>query len=247
MLLKLIVDIGNTSSKIAVFSNDEIIDFRVINDKLIEVVKEVIVSFPDICSSILSSVSNHDGQVSNLLQEKGYFIELNHTTNVPFKNMYQSTTTLGKDRIAIAAAGIAAYPDENVLVIDMGTCVTYDFINADGEYLGGAISPGLTMRFDSLGKFTHGLPTLDKPSADEEVNLIGKTTHESITSGVINGLKMEVEHIINQYEALFSPLKIIISGGDYLYFENLAKSNIFASPNIVVYGLKKILDFNEKN
>ncbi len=247
MLLKLIVDIGNTSSKIAVFSNDEIIEFRVIKESLIEVLKEIIISFPDICSSILSSVSNHDGEVSKFLQGKGYFIELTHTTKVPFKNMYQSAATLGKDRIAIAAAGSLAYPGENVLVIDTGTCVTYDFINADGDYLGGAISPGLTMRFDALSKFTHELPRLDKPSAEKEVNLVGKTTHESITSGVINGLKTEVEHIINQYEALFSPLKIIISGGDYLYFENLVKSNIFASPNIVVHGLKKILDFNEKN
>jgi len=247
LYLKLVVDIGNSFTKLAVFSNDEIIDFQTIEKIDIEYLRLTIKKHPKISSSILSSVALHDIQLNDFLSQNGFFIELTHTTPVPFKNKYGTPDTLGKDRIAIASAAVQLYPKENVLIIDTGTSITYDIVNSNKEYHGGGISPGLNMRFKALHNFTHRLPLVQIPSAETNINLVGDSTESSITTGVVNGVLAEVENIITQYSSVYSPLKIIISGGDYKYFERLVKSNIFASPNIVVRGLKNILDFNENN
>ena len=245
--MKLVIDIGNTNAKIAIFNNDDIADFKVIENITPDSISLFLNKYPEIQSAILSSVSEFDRKIINLLETYASVIELTHNTPLPFKNKYNTTKTLGKDRLAIASAASTIYPEENVLVIDAGTCVTYDMINNKGEYLGGAISPGLNMRLKALNTFTDGLPLVDLPNDVNEIELIGNTTNSSILSGVIIGLTSEMENVINQYESRFPTLKTIISGGDYKYFEKLAKSNIFASPNIVIHGLKKILDFNEED
>lgn len=244
--MKLVIDIGNSFTKLAVFSGDEIIDFITNEIVSLELLKSILHKYPQIGSSILSSVAEHDPGLVDFLSQIGFFIELSHSTKVPFKNSYSTPNTLGKDRIAIAAAAAHLYPNENVLVIDTGTSITYDLVLSSGEYVGGGISPGLNMRLNALHNFTHRLPLINLPDPETEINLVGNSTESSIQSGVVNGLKAEVENIINQYNNSFSPLKVMISGGDYKYFERLVKSDIFAAPNIVVFGLKYILDFNEK-
>ncbi len=244
--MKLVIDIGNSFTKLAVFDGDEIIDFITKKDMSIDVLKVILQNYPQINSSILSSVAAHDLSLNEILIEKGFFIELNHDTAIPFINSYATPDTLGKDRIAIASAAASMYPDENVLIIDTGTSITYDLVLSNGEYVGGGISPGLNMRFNALHNFTHRLPLVELPDPETEISLVGNSTESSILSGVVNGLNAEVENIINQYNNTFSPLKVMISGGDYKYFERLVKSNIFAAPNLVVFGLKYILDFNEK-
>ncbi len=245
--MKLIVDIGNSFTKLAVFKDNEVIDFQTIKEIDVDVLKSTLQKYPQLVSSILSSVAHHDVRLNDFLTQCGYFIELDQNTPVPFINSYGTPHTLGKDRIAIAAAAVLLYPDENVLIIDTGTSITFDIVTANREYLGGSISPGLNMRFKALHNFTHRLPLIVAPDPGATINLIGDSTESSILTGVVNGLRAEVENTINQYNKLFSPLKIIISGGDYKYFERLVKSNIFAAPNIVVRGLKNILDFNENN
>ncbi len=245
--MKLVVDIGNSFTKLAVFKGEEIIDFQTIKKPEIKVLSKLLSDFPQISSSIISSVGAHDPQLTNILEEKGTTIELTNNTPVPFINRYGTPQTLGKDRIAIASAATMLHPNQNTLIIDIGTCVTYDIILSSREYLGGGISPGLEMRFKSLHNFTHRLPLINLPDANSNISMVGNSTKTSILSGVIVGLRAEVEHTINQYKKTYSPLITIISGGDYKYFEKLVKSNIFATPNIVVWGLKNILDFNEKN
>lgn len=245
--MKLVVDIGNSFAKLAVFNGNEIIDFQTTEKVNIELLKSTFRNYPQISSSILSSVALHDFHINEFLTRRGFFIELNHNTPVPFINKYGTPDTLGKDRIAIASAAVQLYPEENVLIIDTGTSITYDIVTGGREYLGGGISPGLNMRFKALHNFTHRLPLIQLPDPGAKINLVGDSTSSSILTGVVNGLRAEVENIINQYSSLYSPLKIIISGGNYKYFEKLVKSNIFAAPNIVVRGLKNILDFNEKN
>ncbi len=245
--MKLIIDIGNTSSKIAIFNYNEIIDFQIIEKLNKETLNSILEKHPKIKSSILSSVSKHDDEIISILKKNLFFIELTHSTPVPFNNNYATPASLGKDRIAIASAATSLYPKKNVLVIDAGTCITYDIITNNGDYLGGAISPGLRMRFKALHNFTHSLPLVNLPVNAKEVDLVGNTTSTSILSGVINGINAEMESTINQYKMRYNPLLTVISGGDYYYFEKLLKSNIFATPNIVVHGLKKILDFNEKD
>ncbi len=245
--MKLIIDIGNSYSKIAIFNENTIVNFETLPSININYIELLYEKFPQISSSILSSVALHDTKINELLKRKGFFVELDYNTSVPFINKYSTPATLGKDRIAIASAAAQMYPNNNTLIIDVGTCVTYDMLTNKNEYIGGSISPGLKMRFTALHNFTHKLPLINLPNHDLKIGLVGNSTEASILSGVINGLAAEIESIVNQYSSMYSPLKIIISGGDHKYFERLLKSNIFATSNIVVTGLMYILNFNEKN
>lgn len=244
--MKLVIDIGNSFTKLAVYKSDEIIYFKAIEIITIDILDATFKKYPEIGSSILSSVAVHDIWLNEYLKQQGFFIELTHSTPVPFINRYTTPETLGKDRIAIGSAAAQMYPDENVLIIDTGTSITYDLVTSEKHYLGGGISPGLKMRFKALHNFTHRLPLISLPDPEAEIDLVGNSTESSLLTGVINGLIAEVENIISQYNKKFSPLNTVISGGDYKYFERLLKSNIFAAPNIVVFGLKCILDFNEE-
>jgi type III pantothenate kinase len=139
--------------------------------------------------------------------------------------------------------GQSFFPGRNVLVISTGTCITYDFINNRKEYLGGAISPGMEMRFRALHTFTGRLPLISVKDTHE---LIGNNTAKAILSGVVNGMIGEIEHVAGQYLHLYPDLKVILSGGDLNYFDKRLKISIFAFPNIVLHGLYQILEFNVK-
>jgi type III pantothenate kinase len=244
--MKLILDIGNSFSKMAVFDGEEMIDLQVREDISVEQIQNQLDEHRGIKSAILSNVRNSDKKFAELFKNLEFFIELNHTVPVPFKNIYRSPETLGKDRIAAVAAASKIFPGQNVLIIDAGTCITYDLLNRRNEYIGGAISPGITMRYKALNHFTGKLPLVEA-SLNSEPNPVGDSTSGSITSGVQLAIILEVEGMIAQYSLLFPELKVIVSGGDYFYFDKYLKSNIFATPNIVLKGLKEILDFNEDN
>ena len=135
------------------------------------------------------------------------------------------------------------FPGKNALLIETGTCITYDFIDSDGLYHGGGISPGIRLRFKALHTFTDKLPLIEP---EKDPALIGDTTENAILSGVINGVKAEVSGLISSYESNYENLTIILSGGDLVYFDKNLKNNIFAVPNIVLKGLNIILEFNDK-
>ncbi|MBN2638417.1 MAG: type III pantothenate kinase [Bacteroidales bacterium] len=244
MAEKLIVDIGNTRTKLAVFQNNTLSDLQVYDGPVSGNVLEIVKKHPTIQSSILSSVRNYPENINQILTSLGFFIKLDQNTKLPFENKYGTPSTLGKDRIAIAAEACNHFPGENVLAIDAGTTVTYDFINSKGEYLGGSISPGIHMRLNALHTFTDQLPLIELK--DTQAELTGNSTEHSIISGVLNGMRAEIDGIINQYREQYHSLKIIFGGGDYKYFDKRLKNNIFATPNIVLKGLKVILDFNEE-
>jgi len=170
-------------------------------------------------------------------------LELNNSTSLPINNLYKTIQTLGKDRIAAVTGGANLFPNNDLLIIDAGTCITFDFINANKDYLGGAISPGINLRFKALHNFTGNLPLID-PKAD--VNLIGDSTESSILSGVINGVREEVDGIIGRYKSSYPNMKVIFTGGDVKYFDKYVKNNIFAVENLVLKGLKAILNYNVK-
>jgi type III pantothenate kinase len=170
-------------------------------------------------------------------------LEFNHNTILPINNSYQTPGTLGKDRIAAVVGASSLFPGEDLLIIDAGTCITFDFINAQKEYFGGAISPGINLRFNCLHNFTGNLP-LVHPVA--ETKLIGDSTESSLLSGVINGIREEVDGIINRYKLSFPKLKVVFTGGDIKYFDKYLKNNIFAVENLVLLGLKDILHYNVK-
>jgi len=237
---KLVIDLGNSRAKVAVYLHDELTVVHTIDDPTPEKVYQLGLHKLPIAAGIICSVADNPALYTALFLELTWII-LDNQTPLPIKNNYQTPETLGKDRLAAVTGAYQLYPGQNVLVIDAGTAVTYDFINHKGEYAGGSISPGLTMRFRALHTFTTRLPLLH---AEEISYLTGCNTRESILSGVMNGLRIEIDGIIDQYSILWPSFQVILTGGDAKYFEKILKNSIFASPNLVITGLKLILDYN---
>ena len=168
---------------------------------------------------------------------------MSHTTALPFTLEYQSPDTLGKDRIAAVAGAQAQFPNQNTLVIDAGTCVTYDFLTAEGVYLGGAISPGVQLRLRAMNHYTNKLPLLNWDGIKRPQS-VGNTTINSMLSGAVNGLVLEMRGFVERYEKQYKALKIVITGGDSNFFVKELKNGIFADPNLVLKGLNEILIYN---
>ena len=238
--MNLILDIGNTNTKIAVFEKNVMLKKITINSDLIDKsILKLQKKYP-LKNCIVSSVTKiHSDTIKNIdLFEKS--IELSQKTNVPFQNHYKTPTTLGVDRIALASAAVSQYPNQNTLVIDAGTCITYDFINTSSTYLGGAISPGISIRYKALHQFTSNLPLLE-PS---NYKLIGNDTQSSIHSGILNGVIHEIDGVISQYNSKYSNLTVVLTGGDTNFLAKKLKSSIFATPNFLLEGLNSILIHN---
>lgn len=241
--MNLVIDIGNTKVKAAVFELDTIVEHVVFDEKYFLLEIQNIVKKHKITNCILSSVKETRQECIEELQKVPFFLELDSTTKVPFTNLYSTPKTLGIDRIALVAASVSRFPLRNTLIIDAGTCITYDFMNSKNEYLGGAISPGINIRYKSLHDYTSKLPELTQNDA---YNLIGKSTSESIHSGVINGVINEIEGVISQYKHDFEDLTVILTGGDTKFLSKQLKNSIFANQNFLLYGLNKILTFNNQ-
>jgi len=239
---KLVIDIGNTLKKLAVFEGKSLLFKETLQDLNPLVLREFIQNNGPFRGIIQSTVVIHQPEMEEVLASSGKFIPLTFQTPIPFKNLYQTPATLGKDRIAAVAGAFSIYPGRNVLVIDAGTCITYDFLTKEGEYLGGAISPGIRMRFKAMNTFTGKLPLVE---AEEFDGLIGRTTNESMHSGVYNGIIAEINGFIAQYRDHFNDVIVIITGGDHQFLHNKLKISIFAAPDLVLLGLNEIFDYND--
>lgn len=236
-----VIDFGNTNRKLAVFDNGSMIRMEQFREAGLEQVEKFSASVPDAGHCILASVVNYPAEIREFLSKRFRFIELNENTPVPVVIEYRDRHTLGSDRLAAAVAGSTQFPNQDVLMINAGTCITYDFVDAAGRYLGGSISPGIGMRFKALHTFTDKLPLL---SISDDLPLTGSGTHESIRSGVLHGATAEIEGIVARYRDRYPGLQVILSGGDHNYFIKWLKISIFAIPNSVLIGLQKILEFN---
>jgi len=238
--MNLIIDLGNTQTKVAVFDGDEIIRFENYQSLDLEMVRTGF----DIqnCSGVLlSSVINHNPELEDLVHSFPNGHVLSKNSRLPFENRYDSPSTLGNDRRANAAALYICHPESNALCIDLGTCIKYDFVDKEGHYLGGSISPGFGMRFKALNTFTDKLPLIElQPTQD----LLGTDTNNSIVTGVFNGIVAEINGIIMKYQSKYRGLKIVVTGGDVSFFENEVKSSIFADAFFTLRGLNAILKVN---
>ncbi|MDD7913493.1 type III pantothenate kinase [Polaribacter ponticola] len=241
--MNLAVDVGNTRVKVAVFEKDKVVGLLVFNRVVIISELKKIIKKHKISSAIISSVAILPPNKLKKLEEMVPFLFVSSQTNVPFKNLYSTPKTLGVDRIALVCGAVSKFPQKNVLIIDAGTCITYDFVNEKQEYLGGAISPGIKIRYKSLNNYTSKLPLLN---TKEPVGFIGKSTEESINSGVVNGVIQEIEGIINQYKKKYTDLTVVLTGGDTIFLSKQLKSSIFANQNFLLEGLNGILIFNNK-
>jgi type III pantothenate kinase len=243
--LNLVIDIGNTATKLAIFESDELIEKRQLKSLGLDKLKNLFGEYAQIKNSILCSVINHPLEIEQFLMNHSNFIYFNFETKIPLKNKYLTPETLGKDRLAAAIGANEIFPNQNVLCIDVGTCIKYDFLNSDNEYLGGAISPGITMRYRSLKHFTDKLPLITYSS--DETLLIGRNTEESIRSGVQLGVIAEINQTLENYHSIFPDIKTVLTGGGSTELQKHLKKDIFASPNLILKGLNNVLKYNFSN
>lgn len=242
--MNLSIDIGNTLTKMAVIDDGQVVDIYKTERLDIEFVESILESYPEIDAAIMITCKNLKikSEIGDYLKDKlSVFVDFNADIAVPITNLYESPETLGGDRLAAAIGAKAIYPNNNVLVIDFGTAITFDFVTAENEYVGGNISPGISMRLSALNHFTGNLPLVP---FDENFNLIGTSTERAILNGVINGIIFEVDGYISRFGDKYSDLRIIFTGGDGNFFANQVKNPIFATYNLVVFGLNRILEYN---
>jgi type III pantothenate kinase len=240
MAVTLCFDFGNTRKKAAVFDKAEIKEVIVLADDSVETIQSLISRFQP-AKSILSSVIDHNAAIGELLAAKTRFHQLNHLTSIPFTTPVGKPETIGADRLALAAAAVHFYPKKNNLVIGMGTCVTYNFINKYHEFIGGAISPGMEMRLKALNHFTAKLPLIE---AGSNVPLIGYDTATNILSGVVLGLAKEIDGFIDAYKEKFGNFNVLLTGGDLVHLASHLKNKIFADPDLIFKGLYAISEIN---
>ncbi|SDW53787.1 type III pantothenate kinase [Lutibacter oricola] len=239
--MNLIIDVGNTRIKCAVFNASELIHIEIFTGELVVFEIEKIAKKYSCNRAIISSVKKIKKNILEEINSKIDLIALNSSTKIPFNNKYGTPKTLGVDRIALVASAVSKYPNKNVLVIDAGTCITYDFVDREANYYGGAISPGIKMRYKSLKHYTNKLPELEIGFVD---SLMGNSTNESIHIGVTGGVINEIDSFINKYKEKNRNLTIVLTGGDVNFLAKNVKNSIFANPNFLLEGLNSILTYN---
>lgn len=241
--MNLAIDIGNTLTKIAVIDSGQIMDTFQCEDISVDYLTENIFSaYPGIKNGIMISTRDKNREVEEFLKDKlRNFIIFDYNTPVPITNLYETPTTLGSDRLAAAVGAFSIDSEANSLIVDFGTAITIDFVTAKGEFLGGNISPGANTRFRALHQFTRKLPLRE---LTDETQLLAKNSYSAIESGVINGIVYEIEGYIADLSAEYGDFKIIFTGGDGNFFVKRFKKPIFATRDLVVYGLNKILEYN---
>ena len=236
----LCLDFGNTRQKCAVFNNNELIDVIVLNSSSNDDLLNVIDAHNP-THSILSSVINHNIEVEEILAAKTHFHKLNYLSKLPITTPAGKPETIGADRLAICSAAANMFPQQHNLAIGLGTCITYNFINKFGEFLGGSISPGMIMRFKAMNDYTALLPIV---KAEHQFPLVGYDTKTNLLSGVLYGLAKEVDGIIDLYKEKYDKLNIVLTGGDADFFSHHLKNKIDYEPNLLFKGLLEICNRN---
>jgi type III pantothenate kinase len=250
----LAVDIGNTRIKVAVFEGTTLLDqYYFNNEELRNQLNFILNKYEKVSDLVVSAVGNIRKEVFSQFETQVKIHFISSDFPFPFTNRYSTPNTLGIDRMVLASGAVLKYPNQNRLIIDAGTCITYDFIDENDNYLGGAISPGIRLRFESLHNYTAKLPLLTfeslkgKDSEFEKIPFIGNSTFESINSGVINGVINEIEGFISQYEAVYPKFIIILTGGDVEFLAKRLKNTIFANSNFLLESLNQTFQYKIKN
>lgn len=233
-------DFGNTRLKCAVFTGRELQDVVIMEDSSPATIRQLLDSFAP-QKTILSSVVKHDPTIEAILKNETSFHLLDHRSRIPVSTPIGKPADIGADRLALLVGARDCFPDNNNLVIGLGTAITYNFINKKGVFLGGGISPGMDMRFKSLHQLTALLPLVEK---DWNFPLIGYDTRTNILSGVVLGMAKEIDGMIDAYAERYANLNVVLTGGDAPYFVYHLKNRIFADPNLIYKGLYAISELN---
>jgi len=239
--LNLIIEQGNTTTKIAIFDRWDMINMLVCKEFDVSKAEALFKQYP-LVNGIYSTVKAPDCQLMDSLKKQlAYFLMLDSHTALPLRICYETPQTLGSDRIAAATGANYLRPGRNVLVIDAGTAITYEVIEATGVYIGGNISPGMETRFKALHQFTDKLPCVE---VCDNVPLWGTSTETAILAGVVNGMVYEMDGYIDEMQKKYSDVFVFLTGGHSFYFERRLKNTIFADANLVMVGLNRILEYN---
>jgi type III pantothenate kinase len=233
-------DFGNTRRKAAIFINDNMSETIYLENDDVETMEKIIEKYnPQ--KTILSSVIKHNEAIEDVLAAKTLFHKLSVATKINFTTPVGKPETIGADRLALVSAAVHFYPNKNNLVIGLGSCITYNFVNQQHEFLGGGISPGMDMRFKAMHDYTALLP-LEKETWN--FPLIGYGTRTNLQSGVLNGMAAEIEGIVERYGNKFDNFNVVLTGGNSSYFAGQLKSRIFADRNFLFKGLYALSELN---
>lgn len=241
MIVHLVVDIGNSRTKLAVFQDNTMIDLQYFSQDQNKELEKYLEKY-SFHKAIVSASGHVREDLIAIIKAKSDILRFGHETPVPISILYETPETLGLDRVAGAVAAWTLFPNETSLIIDMGTCITTNIINKQGEYLGGTISPGVTMRAKAMHDFTASLPLIELELPD---SYIGRNTVESMQNGVVRGTYYEIQTFIDNIKPVFGVNNVILTGGDAKIFANLLNFEIFALPNLVLTGLHEILVYND--
>ncbi|WP_395047810.1 type III pantothenate kinase [Flavobacterium sp.] len=241
----LTIDVGNTRIKSAVFENNTLIEAFVFSIENFQTEIENILNLnKEIAVLVVASVGKLEKQAFESFSNRVKIYFISRESTFPFQNNYATPSTLGIDRMVLAAGAVLQFPKQNRLIIDAGTCVTYDFVDENNNYQGGAISPGIRLRYEAMHNYTAKLPLL---SIEEPENIIGNSTNESLHSGVINGLTFEIEGYINSLMSKNENFIIILTGGDANFLAKRLKNTIFANSNFLLESLNNLYQYQIKN
>jgi type III pantothenate kinase len=237
----LCLDFGNTRLKCAIF-NKELEDVIVLSGETVAVVEDLLQKYQP-AKTILSSVIDHDRAIEELLASKTKFHKLGAESRLPVSIPVGKPETVGADRLALVVAAVHLHPKQHNLVIGLGSCITYNFVNKFSQFLGGSISPGMEMRFRSMHEYTALLPLI---KADANFPLVGYDTKTNMLSGVIMGMAKEIDGIIDEYALKYSNFNVLLTGGDMPFFVPHLKNRIFADPYLIFKGLYAISEYNNQ-
>jgi type III pantothenate kinase len=236
-------DFGNTRLKCAVFINRDFAEEVILKNDSVEEANYLLEKYQP-KKTILSSVVEHNSSFEEVLAEKTHFHKLSYDSKLPFTSPVGKPHTIGADRLAMVVAAVDLFPKQNNLVIGLGTCITYNFVNKYHQFIGGSISPGMEMRFKSLHYYTAKLPLVE---ADWNFPLLGYDTKTNIQSGVITGMAKEIDGTIELYKEKFSNFNVHLTGGDVAFFGALLKNKIFADPHLIYKGLYALSEYNHES
>ena len=239
-MITLCFDFGNTRKKVAVFKDSEMFETIILKDDEVATLAGLLAKYnPE--HTILSSVIIHNPAIETLLTQRSKFHKLSTSTKINFTTPVGKPETIGADRLALIAAAVHFYPDKNNLIIGLGSCITYNFVNQYHAFLGGGISPGMDMRFKAMHDFTALLP-LEKETWN--FPLIGYDTRTNLQSGVLHGMAAEIDGIIEKYQEKYGNFNVVLTGGNSSYFAGQLKTRIFADHNFLFKGLYAISQLN---
>ena len=243
--MNLCVDQGNSRTKVALMTDEGKMIHHFIYKQFSSAEVERLFDLYDITDSIISSVVNIEAAIVNTLSRRSqHFVLFDHNTPVPITNLYETPHTLGQDRLAAAVGAKSICPNENLLIIDAGSAITYDFVSAKGEYLGGNIAPGLKMRFTMLHRMTKKLPLVEVEE-NELIPLFGKNTRDAIAAGVVRGMAYEVKSYMRTLKERMAHVQTFLTGGNAPYILNNVRAEMHYEKHLVLIGLNEILCYNK--